>query len=137
MHNATIQEMIKRHEGFRNMPYNCSAGKLTIGFGRNLEVNGISYDEAQLMLDNDIDKCIVQLKLNFPVYNYLPDKIQHVLIDMCFNLGINGLMKFKRFLGYVKDGKYCSAAAEMMRSKWAEQTGSRAEELFNMVMECV
>ncbi|HOE90389.1 MAG TPA: lysozyme, partial [Candidatus Cloacimonadota bacterium] len=29
--------MLKKHEGLVLKPYKCSAGKLTIGYGRNLE----------------------------------------------------------------------------------------------------
>ena len=53
----TLEEQLIRHEGYRQFPYNCSAGKRTIAIGRNLDDRGISEDEAKYMLRNDIVIC--------------------------------------------------------------------------------
>ena len=122
-------ELIKLHEGFELYPYKCPAGKLTIGYGRNIEDNGISEEEAELMLANDIQRCVLELKRVLPWYDGLDDVRQAVLIDMCYNLGISRLLKFKRFLSALEQDYYDLAAREMLDSLWAKQVGQRAERL--------
>ena len=111
------------------MPYRDTVGKLTIGVGRNLDDVGISELEAELMLTNDVNKCIADVKRHITVFNTLNDARQAVLVNMCFNLGISGLLKFKRFIAAVNAGEYLDAAIEMLDSKWANQVGYRATEL--------
>ena len=122
-------EQIKRHEGLRLKPYRCTANKLTIGYGRNIEDAGISEDEAELLLSNDLVRCAKEVEKHVKAFNKLNDARQSVLINMCFNLGINGLLKFKKFLTAVNDGFFDLAAKEMLDSRWAKQVGSRAIEL--------
>jgi len=122
-------EQIKRHEGLRLKPYRCTANKLTIGYGRNIEDAGISENEAELLLSNDIARCAKEVEKHVKAFNKLNDARQSVLINMCFNLGINGLLKFKKFLTAVNDGFFDLAAKEMLDSRWVKQVGSRAIEL--------
>lgn len=130
-----FKPMIKRHEELRLKPYHCTAGKLTIGYGRNLDDKGITEEEADRMLHNDILLCSLQLDRDLPWWKHHPENVQMVLMDMCFNLGINGFLEFKRTLGYIRDQKYSAAAVEMLKSKWASQVGARAKELSVMIQE--
>jgi lysozyme len=130
-----FKPMIKKHEGLRLKPYHCTAGKLTIGYGRNLDDRGITEEEADRLLHNDILLCSLQLDRDLPWWKHHPEKVQMVLMDMCFNLGIAGLLEFKRTLGYIRDQKYSVAAVEMLKSKWASQVGSRAKELSVLIQE--
>jgi lysozyme len=123
---SKLIEDLKKDEGLMLKPYLCSAGKLTIGYGRNIEDKGISKQEAMIMLKNDIKECELQCKNAFWFYNNLNVVRQNILINMCFNLGIEGLKKFKRFLGYLEVNDYSNAAVEMLDSKWAKQVGIRA-----------
>ncbi len=132
--NETVEQMLIRHEGLRLKPYHCTSGKLTIGIGRNLDNVGISKEEALILLGNDIERCHSSLNLNLPWWIRLDEKRKLVLIDMCFNMGIVGLLGFKTTLSLIKDGKYKEAAKAMLESKWAEQTGNRATEL-SKIME--
>lgn len=127
-----LEQLIKLHEGLRLKPYRCTAGKLTIGYGRNLQDIGISEEEAEAMLRADIDRCKKQLE-TIPWFKKLCDARQAVLIDMCFNLGFDGLMKFRRTLLFIENQNYKSAAAEMLNSRWANQVGSRALRLSRMM----
>lgn len=122
-------EQLKRHEGFRNHVYKCTAGKNTIGYGRNLDDNGITHDEAEILLQNDIQAVLADLARNIPWYLSLNEARRAVLINMAFNIGINGLMQFKNTLAFIKNGQYSNAAQEMLSSKWARQVGKRAIEL--------
>ena len=106
----------------RLKPYRCTAGKLTIGIGRNLDDCGISKTEAYLLLEHDIQNCEKQLQSKIPdIYNGLDEVRKSVLLNMCFNLGINGLLGFKNTLAFVKVGDWERAANNMLVSKWAKQ----------------
>ena len=122
-------ELIKKHEGLRLSPYKCTSGKLTIGYGRNIEDNGISKQEAEIMLCNDISSCQNELDLNIPAWRDLSEPRRAVLINMVFNLGYPRFSKFKKMLQAIKEKDFNRAAAEMLDSRWARQVGNRAIEL--------
>ncbi len=128
------QNMIARHEGLRLKPYQCTAGKLTIGYGRNLEDNGISEEEARLLLTADTQAAYNQL-LEHPWFDELNDTRKLVLIDMCFNLGFPRLMKFKKMLTALLNHDYTEAANQMLDSRWAVQVGGRADRLAGIMRE--
>ena len=83
---------LRLHEGERLIVYKCTAGKLTLGVGRNLEDLGISQDESAMMLAYDIERVCKELNTSLEWYRGLNDVRQRVIIDMAFNLGINGLI---------------------------------------------
>lgn len=128
-----LEVLLISHEGERLKPYRCSAGKLTIGVGRNIEDRGISHDEAMYLLSNDIQICIDELTRRLPWFAHAPETVQIVLIDMCFNLGAPRLMQFRRTLSFLEKGDYMAASSEMLDSSWAKQVGKRALTLSNML----
>ncbi len=129
-----IKAQLVRHEGLRLKPYRCTVGKLTIGIGRNLDERGISQKEAYAMLERDIVDCERQLLEEIPnIYNKLDEVRQSVLLNMCFNLGIKGLLGFTNTLAFIKVGDWERAANGMLASKWAKQVGMRAIELSEMM----
>ena len=128
MYIGKAAQLIKKHEGLRLKPYKCTAGKLTIGYGRNLEDNGISQYEAEQMLFNDIQNCYAEC-IKLSCWNKLNETRQAVLIDMCYNLGITRLKQFKKMLAALEVGAYNRASAEMLDSKWAREVKTRATEL--------
>lgn len=129
MNLPRVRETLIRHEGLRLKPYRCSAGKLTIGVGRNLEDTGITELEAHWLLMNDITRVGDELLSALPWISKLDDVRQEVLCNMAFNLGTPGLLKFKRTLLAVQYGEYEAASRYMLESKWAKQVGARASEL--------
>lgn len=124
---------LRLHEGERLKPYRCTAGKLTIGVGRNLEDRGISREESAMLLANDIANEERELVRALPWVAKLDEVRQRVLLDMSFNLGIVGLLGFKNTLATIQEGNYQRAAAMMLDSKWAGQVGARAERLARMM----
>lgn len=129
-----IKEQLVRHEGLRLKPYRCTAGKLTIGYGRNLDDCGISQTEAYVLLENDIQNCEKQLLDEIPeIYNTLDEVRKSVLLNMCFNLGISGLLEFNNTLAFIAAGDWERAANGMLASKWAKQGGMRAIELSELM----
>jgi lysozyme len=132
--HLNLMNQLRRHEGLRLEPYKCSEGYLTIGFGRNLETNGISEAEAEFMLLNDLLMVEGELK-DEGWYNQLDETRRAVVLNMAFNLGKPTLLKFKKFIGALSDDDYETASKEMVtgsnggESKWASQVGKRAYEL--------
>lgn len=124
---------LRLHEGERLKPYRCTAGKLTIGVGRNLEDRGITREESAMLLTNDIAAMERELQHALPWVATLDEVRQRVLVDMAFNLGIVGLLAFKRTLATVAAGQYQQSATMMLDSKWARQVGQRAERLSRMM----
>ena len=126
--------MLKRHEGLRLKPYLCTAGKSTIGYGRNLDDKGISEAEAGKLLEHDIHDSINDLTRTYgQMFSLLDYPRQSVLVDMCFNMGIGRLKQFKRMFAALKTDDFQKAADEMMDSAWAKQVGVRADTLCLMM----
>lgn len=116
-------------EGFRSRPYRDTVGKLTIGYGRNLDDVGISRSEGEYLLRNDVEEVIDQLKSTFGFWDDLSELRKAVLINMAFNLGFDGLMGFHNTLKHIRAGEFEDASEHMLHSKWARQVGARADRL--------
>lgn len=125
----SLTDTLIRHEGMRLEPYQDTVGKLTIGVGRNLDDNGISREEALLLLSNDIDQARVELLSCYPWVANLNQTRQEALINMVFNLGMPRFSKFRKMLAAMEEGDFDQAAQEMLDSRWAEQVKGRAIEL--------
>ena len=128
-----MQELV-RDEGVKLQPYRCTAGKLTIGVGRNIEDRGITNAEAMYMLNNDIAICESELTAILPKWRELSDTRQRVLLNMIFNLGRSRLSGFTKFIACLKMGDFPGAAEQMMDSLWAKQVGQRAVRLRDMLL---
>ena len=126
---TNIFDQLRRDEGVRLKPYTDSVGKITIGIGRNLTDVGISEFEANQFLKADVLKASDALRENLPWVNDLDDALYNVLLNMCFNMGIHGLLSFKNTLAKIQAGDYAGAAQAMLDSKWAQQVGARAHRL--------
>ncbi len=124
-----LREQLIRHEGIRLRVYRDSVGIETIGVGRNLRDVGISYGEAMILLDHDIDAATAGLVRAMPWTLGLDLVRFQVLVNMAFNLGVSRLLGFVHTLDAIKRGDYSDAADGMLASQWARQVGHRAEEL--------
>lgn len=123
---------LRRHEGFVGHAYVDTRGLLTIGYGRLIDEQkggGISVSEGEYLLRNDVQRVMSQVNEKLPWVKDLSDVRQNVLYNMAFQLGVNGLLGFKRTLAHIKAGRYAEAADELLNSKWASQTPNRATEL--------
>lgn len=133
-----IVDLIAQHEGFSSKLYQCPAGKWTIGYGRNVEDNGIGEDEAKILLINDIDATVDLLKSKIAYFERLTPARQAVLIDMCFNMGwpkFSGFTETLRKLDIAMRAElsFSAVADEMLNSKWARQVKTRAKTLAKMM----
>ena len=141
------EQRIEFHEGFRDKVYLCTAGKKTIGIGHNLEAReftpeekkaigdwkkGITKNAAMMILRNDINLCLEKLKtLGF--WYYLDQERQYALLDMCFQLGWNGLMKFKKMLEAIRVKNFVEAEKQCLDSNYAKQTPARAKRIAKLI----
>ncbi len=128
----TLMEMLKRDEGVRLFPYRDTVGKWTIGVGRNLDDVGISQDEVDLMLFNDIARAEMHAR-KYPWFTALNQARKDVVLSMIFNLGPEGFAGFKNTISDLAAGNYESASSRMLQSKWAAQVGNRAIRLAQMM----
>ena len=128
MITKALIDSVKDGEGLRLKPYHCTAGKLTIGFGRNLDDVGITEEEAEYLLMHDLEKAEKDAE-KFPVYGKLNQSRKEVIVEMVFNLGYSRLSKFKKMFEALEKGDYSSAADQMLDSAWHTQVGKRAERL--------
>ena len=139
-------KLVKEAEGFEPHEYRCTAKKLTQGYGRNLEVHPLSDDEkAELNQDGSVSavvaekwaikelkECEAKFSQNI-IYNNQSPTRKAVLLDMCFNIGYSGLMKFKKMWFALGNKDYASASREMKDSKWYTDVGTRAKRNVEMM----
>jgi lysozyme len=132
-----------RHEGYSRAPYRCPAGFWTIGYGHKLSSDPNMTEEdalrlsggpweparAKTVLRDDIKLYSDGVVMSAPWVADLDQVRKDALFNMAFNLGVTGLMKFKRMMAALRQGDYNLAADEAMGSKWAFQVKSRAKEL--------
>ena len=141
------EQRLEFHEGCRLSCYLCTKGKKTIGIGHNIEARdftpqelkaigdwkkGITKNMAYMILRNDIDICLKDLKtLGF--WYYLDNERQYALLDMCFQLGWGGLCKFRKMLEAIRTKNYTEAYKQCLDSDYARQTPNRARRIANLI----
>lgn len=121
-----LEKYIIAEEGYSQKPYRCTAGKLTIGFGFNLDDTGLTREECLLVLRHRLDKLVGEIIKKLPWYRNLNHARQAVLVGMAYQMGLAGMLGFKTTLAYIEAGRYTEASAQMLSSKWARQTPARA-----------
>lgn len=121
----SLKNSLKKHEGLRLKPYVCTAGKLSIGYGRNLDDVGISKQEAEILLDADIEVA-TESAMQYSWWRGLSPNRQDVIIEMIFNLGLTRFLGFKKTIQAIVDEDFVEASVQMLDSKWADQVGKRA-----------
>lgn len=124
----TLRLQLQFDEGIRSKPYTDTAGKVTIGVGRNLDDVGVGKDEIDLMLSNDIDRAEGIARRLIAAFDDLSDARKAVVCNLAFNLG-NKLAKFSDTLEAINDGRFEDAADAMLDSLWAKEVGARATRL--------
>lgn len=130
---AELTRQLRGDEGVDRAAYTDHLGFWTIGVGRLIDRRkpgaGLRDDEISYLLNNDIDDRINALNKRLPWFQNLDDVRKGVLLNMAFQLGVDGLLGFKNTLKMVEEGKYAEAADNMLLSKWAQQTPARAQRM--------
>jgi len=133
---TNLVEMLKRHEGVERFAYEDSKGYITIGVGRCIDSRigiGLSDDEIEFLLENDIHRCVAELRKTFDWFDQLDRIRADAMVNLCFNLGLSRLLGFKKALAYMAEKNYSKAADEFYDSKWQKQVGYRAGEVCDMI----
>jgi lysozyme len=130
----TIEKLLAFEEGYREKPYYCSEGYPTIGIGKRIGAKGAnlslyqfscSISVANAFLEEDINLIKMDLK-KFKWYKGLDDGRKIILISMCYQLGVSGLLKFKKMIKAIENCDFIEAEKQALDSKWAKQTPVRA-----------
>lgn len=133
------KKRLRFEEDLRLFVYRCTSGKLTIGYGRNLEGQGITQAEAEYLLDNDVMRCMASLRSSLSWFVDLDETRQVVLVDMAHQLGVRGLLGFKKMIAAVpaamQTGDWELVRQEMLDSNWAKiDTPNRAQTLSQLML---
>ncbi len=120
-------------EDKRPFPYRCSSDKLTIGIGRNLDDVGLSADEIEYLYKNDEQRAIKGASSLVDEFEWLSDDRKIALVNMVFQMGTEGVSRFKKMVAAINAGNFHEAANEMLDSKWAKQTPRRANEMSDII----
>jgi lysozyme len=129
----SLTRQLTGDEGVSPTVYKDSLGYLTIGIGRLVDPrkpgSGLRPAEIAFLLSNDIVERQDALRRLLPWFKQLSEARQAVLLNMSFQLGVDGLLAFKNTLSMIKSGDFEGAATGMLNSKWATQTPQRAKRL--------
>lgn len=123
------------NEGVRKYPYRCSAGKLTIGIGRNLEDKGLSNSEVMYLFNNDLQDTQDSAESIFEDFSQYTIEEQTVILDMLFNLGTTRFKTFKKFIRAIKERDLKEAARQIEQSAYFRQVPNRARRNIKMLLD--
>jgi len=139
-------EFIERHEGRIDRPYQCPAGKWTVGVGRNIEANppttvellaimahGVPQAAVDMMRDHDVTRARTEMTTCFPSFAGWPPARQAAVMSMVYTLGLAGFLAFPKMVAALRDGRWADAATEALDSERARQLPRRAAEEAEMV----
>ena len=124
-----VTESLREEEGWSSTIYKCSENKMSLGYGRNVDPDGgigITREEGEFMLANDVRRTIEELENAFPQFGDLDQQRTAVLIELGFQLGMPTLRKFTNMLGGLWAGDNDRAADELLDSRYARQVPARA-----------
>ena len=142
-----LREQLKIDEGVKYEVYKDHLGYPTFGIG-HLVVEGdeehgqpvgtpVSEDRVNSIFESDVETYVSEAKKVFPNLDILPEEAQQVIVNMCFNMGINRLLTFKKMLAAMRARDFKTAAVELMDSNYATQVGRRANELAEILEEII
>ena len=129
----SVIEKIKEHEGFRDRVYKCSEGFDTIGYGFAIKDLVLDEDIAEMILERKQKKLTDAIRSKIDWFDDSPKKVQDVITNMCYQIGLSGFLKFKKTFYYLETEQYQEASEEMLDSLWARQTPNRAKELSKII----
>lgn len=128
----SLTNQLRRDEGEVLHAYQDHLGYWTIGIGILIDKRkggGITKEESEYLFNNRLESKKKELLEKLPWFTKLDEARQGVLLNMSFQMGVEGLLKFKNTLKMIQDGDYEGAAKGMMNSLWARQTPARASRL--------
>ena len=128
-----LLKAVKLSEGFRARVYKDSLGIDTIGYGFTIKDLVLDEDISEMILRRKLDSLIDSVDKKFPFLKDMPIEVKDVLYEMCYQMGVSGVSKFKKTLAYLENSEFRMASKEMLDSRWARQTPNRAKRLSDIV----
>lgn len=140
-----LKDQLIRDEAYRMLAYDDANGKNivpgsavvghpTVGIGRCLDKEGITKSEALYLLDNDIKIKTAEVIQRIPWTVRLDDVRRAAFVNMSFNMGVDGLLKFRNALEFTRVGNYAEAKKAFLDSLWRKQVGARADRLTEQIL---
>ena len=148
MNLQILYDEIASDEGKRLSPYFCSENHLTIAIGHKLteddpESTWLAYnsdkeaapfhtiteERCKELFERDVMIAIQGCRHIYDDFDEFTNELQHILINMVFQMGAGGVGKFKAMNKCIEDQDYLGASKEMLDSKWARQTPNRSKRL--------
>jgi|TARA_R100001224_G_C3894017_1_gene106015 lysozyme len=130
-----LKKQLVIDEGLELKPYRCSADKLTIGVGRNIQEVGITEAEAMVLLENDIARVAGECTRAFDWFLGLTPIRKEAIINLVFNMGLSKFKQFKKTIAFIEAGDWERAGAELLDSNYARQVGQRSQRVANMLAD--
>ena len=130
---SKLIEAVKLSEGFRDRVYKDTLGIDTIGYGFAIKDLVLDEDISEMILKRKLEALIERVNKRFDFVECLPEEAQEVIYEMCYQLGVTGVSKFKKTLLYLQNEEFNMASKEMLDSKWARQTPNRAKRLSDII----
>jgi len=144
-----LYQEISSDEGKILHAYLCTELHATVGIGhkildtdpeKELKIYGVNWEEVPddqcitedrcyILFQEDVQIAIGGCMNIYSNWDELPQEMQHVLVNMAFQMGQRGLSNFKNMKAAIEEQDFAKAAVEMMDSRWASQTPERAERL--------
>lgn len=148
MIDEQLVRLIVAHEGFSKTPYRDTRGFWTVGYGRCLDmypldsedalavfnIDGISLRAAEMLMRRELAMREADCRKCIPFFSTLDPVRQAALIDMTYNLGIKGLLGFKKMLAALSRNDWQSAADEVLDSRYSKQVKGRALDISSMLL---
>lgn len=129
---SEVARWIKRYEPFIQKIRTLQT--FTIGYGRKLNSQGISEEEAQLMFNNDLLNALQSLEV-FRWYHDAPTCVQYALIHITFCIEVFSLLEMDEFIEAIKNKQYKKAACLLLNTEWAIDEPERAKDCALMLSE--
>lgn len=130
-----VYDQIMRDEGLRLQAYQDSLGVWTIGYGTNLQVLEIDEATARAWMTHEVQRIRTALDIRLPWLKHLDEPRVAAVVNLAYNVGVIGLLKFRRMLEALKERDYAQAAAEIRSSLYATQVGPRAQRIARQIQE--
>lgn len=135
--NDKLIKQLSRDEGRKPSAYPDSKGYLTIGVGHLVDerLGGkLAPEVIDLQLTLDLQEKTRQVLSALPWASVLDEARLGVLINMCFNLGIKGLLGFPKMLAAIKARNWAHAAHECADPNYVADVGERAHRLAKQLL---
>lgn len=136
MDTSAVTAQLKQDEGWRAHGYHDHLGYLTVGYGFLIDdrrAGGMPKEVGEYWLMHNIHGIVNSLHRSLPWFESRPQPVKEALVNMAYQMGIAGLLSFRRTLAHIESGRYSEAADEALRSRWATQTPERAKRVTDLI----